>query len=208
MAARRRCVPSLPGEAQAGSLALMKHKTFRLPKRVLLGCALAAVAGCGDNTTESGAELLQLAESGDTQALNALLGRRAEPNYRDACQWTPLMKAAVNGHLDAVRSLLDAGAVVDAADTGDYTALLLAASNNHARVVEALLARGAMIDHQENTQGFTALIWAAKRGHAQAVDALVRAGADKTLPDHEGRTAADWAAAEGHDRVLALLRED
>jgi hypothetical protein len=33
----------------------------------------------------------------------------------------------------------------------------------------------------------------------------VRAGADKTLPDHQGRTAADWAMAEGHDQVMALL---
>jgi ankyrin repeat protein len=163
--------------------------------------------GCGESQDpqERGMQLLELAERGDTPALDALLGAKADANFRDSCDWTPLMKAAVNGHLEATRRLLDAGASVDAADKGGYTALLLAASNNHAEVVELLLDRGAMIDVQERTQGYTPLIWAAHRGHAETVSILMRRGADPTLPDMEGMNAARHARDQGHAELLTLL---
>jgi len=176
---------------------------------VLLALAMPLVlAGCSDSAEQNqqrGAQLLDLAERGDVSALDALLGRKADADVRDSCQWTPLMKAALNGHRDAVARLLAAGASIDAADKGGYTALLLAASNNHADVVELLLDHGAMIDAQERTQGFTALIWAAQRGYAETVGVLLRHGADATLPDLEGKTAADHARLEGRTEVLALL---
>jgi len=183
-------------------------RTRRLLALLVLAIPLLP-AGCGDSPEQAqqrGAELLTLAERGDVSALDALLGRHADADVRDSCQWTPLMKAALNGHRDAVARLLAAGADVDAADKGGYTALMLAASNNHADVVELLLEQGAMIDAQERTQGFTALSWAAQRGHAETVQVLLRHGADTTLPDLEGKTAADHARAEGHADVLALLK--
>jgi ankyrin repeat protein len=82
---------------------------------------------------------------------------------------------------------------------------MLAASNNHAPVVERLIAQGAMVDHQERTQGWTALLWAAKQGHAATVEALIRRGADPTLKDFSGRTAADWAHDIGRSDLLPLL---
>jgi ankyrin repeat protein len=166
--------------------------------------------GCGESQDpqERGMQLLQFAESGNASALDALLGRNGDANFRDSCDWTPLMKAAVNGHLDAARRLLDAGAKVDAADKGGYTALLLAASNNHAAVVELLLDRGAMIDAQEATQGYTPLIWAAHRGHTQTVSALLRRGADRTLPDVQGLDAARHAGDQGHAELETMLSAD
>jgi hypothetical protein len=166
--------------------------------------------GCGESQDPQarGMQLLQLAESGDASALDALLGRNGDANFRDSCDWTPLMKAAVNGHLDAARRLLDAGAKVDAADKGGYTALLLAASNNHAEVVELLLDHGAMIDAQERTQGYTPLIWAAHRGHKETVSALLRRGADRTLPDVQGLDAASHAGDQGHAELATMLSAD
>jgi ankyrin repeat protein len=177
---------------------------------ILLAAAMFALAasGCGRDAAEQagpGVELLQVAERGDLGALDALLRGRAQPDYRDNCDWTPLMKAAQNGHVDAVRRLLDAGANPDAADKGGYTALMLAASNNHADVVELLLSRGAMVDAQEQTQGFTALIWAAQQGKTEAVEALLRHGADKTLPDLAGKTALDQATENGQTAAQSLL---
>ncbi len=167
---------------------------------IILALALAQT-GCGDSAQDvqqQGLELLQIAERGDVSALDALLKRDANADYRDSCDWTPLMKAALNGHSDAVQRLLAAGADVDAKDKGGYTGLMLAASNNHADSVAMLLDRGAMIDAQELTQGFTALTWAAQRGHRETVELLIARGADKTLPDFEGKTAADRAAEQGH----------
>ncbi len=176
---------------------------------VIFALALAQT-GCGNSAQEvqqQGMELLQIAERGDVSALDALLKRDANADYRDSCDWTPLMKAALNGHTDTVQRLLAAGADVDAKDKGGYTGLMLAASNNHADSVAMLLDRGAMIDAQELTQGFTALIWAAQRGHRETVDLLLGRGADKTLPDFEGKTAADRAAEQGHKALRPLLSD-
>lgn len=176
---------------------------------IILTLALAQT-GCGDSAQEvqqQGTELLQIAERGDISALDALLTRDANADYRDSCDWTPLMKAALNGHKDVVQRLLAAGADIDAKDKGGYTGLMLAASNNHADTVAMLLERGAMSDAQELTEGFTALIWAAQRGHRETVELLLARGADKTLPDFEGKTAADRAAEQGHAALRALLSD-
>ncbi|NEV63298.1 ankyrin repeat domain-containing protein [Thiorhodococcus minor] len=182
---------------------ITQHLILTLVAAVLLG-------GCGrsdDSTTAMGGgeALLEVAEQGDLQTVNQLLDRHGQPDVRDSCDWTPLMKAALHGHRDVVERLIQAGAEIDAADKGGYTAMMLAASNNHADVVQLLLERGAMVDHQESTKGWTALIWAAKQGHAKSVAALLAGGADETLKDYEGNTAADWARQE-HPEVLELLQ--
>ncbi len=188
-----------------------------LPMRTILTASpLPAVAaslilttglcGCGDSDAardHPGQDLIELAEHGDVLALDVLLQRTGEPDVRDSCHWTPLMKAALNGHLPAVRRLLEAGAEVDAVDKGGYTAMMLAASNNHADVVSTLLDHGAMIDHQEMTQGLTALTWASKLGHQRSVDVLLARGADASLPDFSGQTASDWARRRDADPPTA-----
>lgn len=186
------------------------------PRRLALltlGIALAiGLGGCRDDaysgvetSVSPVADLFESAERGDVSALDALLGQSGNPNTRDECRWTPLMKAALNGHRDAVARLLAAGAEVDAADKGGYTALMLAASNNHADVVGLLLDHGASIDAAERTEGYTALAWAAQRGHLASVQALLARGANRTLPDLKGQTPAMLAQAGGHGAVVAAL---
>lgn len=171
-----------------------------------LSCAPLLLTNCGgQDPAVQGESLLAVAEQGDVSALTALLKQSAPPDYRNSCQWTPLMKAALNGHKDVLEQLLAAGAQVDAVDIGNYTALLLAASNDHADCVALLLDHGAMINHQETTEGFTALIWAAKLGHLKTVELLLKRGADVTLPDQKGRTALDWAREQKHAAVEAAL---
>ncbi|MCK7576579.1 MAG: ankyrin repeat domain-containing protein [Chromatiales bacterium] len=173
------------------------------------------LAGCGQSDSGAntaiapdgpGMALIESAEQGDLNAVEQLLARNRQPNVRDSCDWTPLMKAALNGHAAIVDRLLQAGAKVDAMDSGGYTAMMLAASNDHATIVKRLLEHGAMIDHQESTMGWTALIWAAKQGHAASVKVLLEQRADQTLKDFDGKTAADWAREGRHDEILALLR--
>lgn len=187
-----------------------------LPIRILPLLVLPLLAACegSDPTAGLGAAqwdeppapaLVQVAERGDLAALNTLLQHDPRPNVRDSCDWTPLMKAALNGHLATLDRLLAAGATVDAEDKGGYTALMLAASNNHADIVARLAEHGAMLDHQESTQGLTALIWSAKQGQAQAVEVLLAHGADATLKDFSGHTAADWARESGRTDILTLL---
>lgn len=168
----------------------------------LTGCARSDFS---DAETES-PTLISVAERGDLSALDALLKSGPSPDVRDSCEWTPLMKAAQNGHIEAVDLLLGAGAAVDSEDKGGYTSMMLAASNNHSGIVGRLLGKGASINHRERTRGWTALIWAAKQGHTETVEVLLRHGADRTLKDFDGRTAADWAQQAAHVKALALLQ--
>ncbi|NKN33679.1 ankyrin repeat domain-containing protein [Marichromatium bheemlicum] len=180
------------------------------PARTLLLVTLLLVAltGCGgpDDQGAGDPALLEFAAQGDLGALDGLLSRTGQPDVRDNCDWTPLMKAALNGHTAVVERLLAAGATIDAEDKGGYTAMMLAASNNHADIVDLLLQHGAMIDHQEQTRGWTALIWATNQGRTAAVETLLQHGADRTLKDFEGKTAADWARINDKPEILALLQ--
>ncbi len=194
------------GHFQGCKHATMKPASFSILITLLLITLVACSPSDSDDSPDnsSGEALLDVAEQGNLDALNALLVRH-RPDVRDSCDWTPLMKAALYGHTPVVARLLDAGASIDAVDKGGYTAMMLAASNNHAATVELLIERGAMIDHREDTEGLTALIWAAKQGHAKTVETLLRHRADRTLKDFGGRTAADWAATGGYAEVQRLL---
>ncbi len=176
---------------------------------ILIMPLLIAISGCGDSDApQAGGSLLEIAEQGDVSALDALLKRSTTVDVRDSCDWTPLMKAALNGHGEVVERLLAAGASIDAEDNGGYTAMMLAASNNHLAILDLLLELGAMIDHQERTTGWTALIWAAGKGHSGVVETLLSHGADRTLEDFAGQTAADHARAAGHQVIVARLTAD
>ncbi len=184
---------------------------MKLASSIALAITLTGLAACGpsdsSHTSDSASlALLDVAEQGDLNALNQLLSKHRQPDVRDSCDWTPLMKAALYGHTPVVARLLEAGANIDAVDKGGYTAMMLAASNNHAEAVDLLLKRGAMVDHQESTEGLTALIWAAKQGHAKTVETLLHHRADRTLKDFKGKTGTDWAGEGGYADVLRLLQ--
>ena len=185
----------------------------RTPRLLTLAAALMTLLSACDQSgtttnavNPAGMALLEVAEQGDLSAVEQLLARHRQPNVRDSCDWTPLMKAALNGHEAVVARLIQAGAKLDATDSGGYTAVMLAASNNHAEVVDLLLKHGATVDHQEQTKGWTALIWAAKQGHVKSVETLLAHRADRTLKDFEGKTAADWARESGQPAVMAVIQ--
>ena len=51
----------------------------------------------------------------------------------------------------------------------------------------------------------TALIWAAHNGDLKMVKVLLEWGADPSLQDHKGHTAAWWANRSGHPDIVTLL---
>ena len=67
------------------------------------------------------------------------------------------------------------------------------------KVITILLDRGARLDDQDN-RGRTPLMIAAELNHTVAIDLLLARGADKTLRDKEGKSAADLTS-------LTALRE-
>jgi ankyrin repeat protein len=167
--------------------------------------------GCNNNSHETASieeppALLIAAEQGDLPTLTKLIGDKGVTiDVKDACFWTPLMKAALNGHTEAAERLILAGADVNQADKGGYTSLMLAASNNHVDVIDLLINAGAEINHVEQTQGWTALIWAAKRGHKEAVERLLAHPIDREVTDYNGKRALDWANERQFTEIASLL---
>jgi ankyrin repeat protein len=182
----------------------MKHiLTLLLSVLILSSCS----NGGDENTLGLDASPLVIAaEENRIDEVRKLLSEGQDVDARDDCDWTALMKASLYGYRQIVGLLLAHGASVNLVDSGGYSAMLLAASNNHQAVVTDLLDKGAYINHQEQTRGWTALIWAAKRGHEDTVRLLLQKNADKSLTDHEGKTALSWARESNKPAVARLLQ--
>ena len=71
--------------------------------------------------------------------------------------------------------------------------------------IDLLVANGAKIN-QRTDDGGTPLMSAAWFGNKEAVDRLLKLGADATLYNNRGRTAAMLAFERGHDELAKLLK--
>jgi uncharacterized protein len=123
------------------------------------------------------------------------------PNGNDE---TALMIAAIRGSLAAVQAMVRRGAAVN---RPGWTPLHYAASGPDNGVTAFLIAQGASLDAR-SPNGSTALMMAARYGNSTVVPVLLKAGADVTLANEQGMTAADFAKRDGRDglaRELAVL---
>ncbi len=164
------------------------------------------VACNAEQTNQPLPTLLDAAEQGDLASMDNFLQGRQLVNMRNACLFTPLLKASLNGHEQAALKLLEKGAEVDLVDKGGYSAMMLAASNNFAQVVELLIEHGADINRVDHSNGWSALIWAAKRGHTETVSVLLKHGADRSVIDDAGKSALDYAEAKGYADIVTMLQ--
>ncbi|MBW2529302.1 MAG: ankyrin repeat domain-containing protein [Deltaproteobacteria bacterium] len=148
--------------------------------------------------------LIQAADQGHTAIVKLLLGAGAEVDRQGIFDQSALVVASWQGHVDAVRALLEAGADVALEDCTGHTALTLTATEPQPEVIRVLLDHGADIDrvNDEGQMGQSALIKAAMNGRDEVATLLLSCGADPTVRDHHGMSAADWAEQEGY-RVLA-----
>ena len=117
-----------------------------------------------------------------------------------------LCLAAANGRLAAVELLLSRGAEKDFTDYEGRTALMNAAMESHFQCVEALCEANAAVDVVHD-DGSTALILAASNNNLQAVRILSSYGANRSLQDLEGDTAADAARLLGNHELLAWMQQ-
>ena len=73
------------------------------------------------------------------------------------------------------------------------------------QVLRLLLAKGADVNACNHSEGLTALHLAAVSGSAEVVHALRAYGANPTLRDRNGHTAAELACIFGRDALAAVL---
>jgi ankyrin repeat protein len=139
--------------------------------------------------------------NGNAELVELLLSRKVAPDTVDATGKGVLTYAAARGSARVVALLLDAGVDPNRRYRADLTALMWAAGHpdnvseaDALQTVKLLLARGAKIDFVDD-RGQSALMIAASLGHGPMTQALLTAGADRTLRDKHGKSAAELAAA-------------
>jgi len=153
----------------------------------------------------SSSRLSDAIQSGNTQAIRALLKDPAEVKAVEGDGTTPLHWAVRADDLETARALIKAGASPTAANRYGVTPLSLATVSGNSAIVELLLASGAD-PNTTITQGQTVLMTAARTGNIAAVRALIDKGATVNAREAQlGETALMWAAAENHADVVKLL---
>ncbi|MBN2494581.1 MAG: ankyrin repeat domain-containing protein [Deltaproteobacteria bacterium] len=151
------------------------------------------------------ARLIEAVQTGDVEALAALLAGGGDPIRADESGKTPLHWAAMLGKTAAARALVDAGCPLDAPDgKNGYPPLVFACIHGHTETISLLVERGARVD-AAGPSGKTALHLAAFAGQRQAVEQLLEHGADPGSQDSQGLTPAQMARTAGHPEIASLL---
>ena len=122
---------------------------------------------------------------------------------------TTLSDEISHRHADVVDELIAAGANVNTANDAGVTPLMVAIAFDpeSTRMMRGLLDAGAEIDEQDKG-GLTALMYAARYGRKEAVTLLLARGANPTMRDNNGRTAAAFTGNSPESQELTRLLED
>ncbi|CAN0435060.1 unnamed protein product [Ectocarpus sp. 12 AP-2014] len=149
--------------------------------------------------------------------MRAVVERGANVEALDDDQNTPLHLAAFFNRVEAIDLLLEAGANIEARDDSDSTPLHCAVLECHLETMSALLKHGAHVNAQNNNRStplHRAAFHAGTDRFTEVVDPLLRSGADETILDVDGKTAADivgddvqqeYQLADDVERVRELL---
>ena len=145
------------------------------------------------------------------KAVAALLAsRRLNVEARNAKDESPLMMAAIKGNVEAVKALIAGDADVNKTGWTPLHYAASAGSPQHAVIISLLLENHAYID-AASPNGTTPLMMAAHYGSTEAVQLLLDEGADPSLKNQLGLTAADFALrvsrTESAERIAAAIRK-
>lgn len=161
-----------------------------------------------DGVRARNAPLLFAAMTGDLANVKLLLAHGANPSASAPPQAsTPLAAAVTFGYADVVRVLIEAGASVHVTEATGINLLHWAVITNHAALIPTLVEAGVPLNATDEN-GYTPLMYAATIdfGDAESLQALLRAGADRTIRNSYGRTAAEQARHYRHTQLAAPLR--
>ena len=112
------------------------------------------------------------------------------------------MYAALHGSIDTAALLIEKGAQVNR--TG-WTPLHYAAAGGSEQMVDLLLDRYAYID-AEAPNRTTPLMMAVRQKHEALARHLISAGADPTVRNHAGLTAAEYARRNDNKPLADWIR--
>ncbi|NQU09841.1 ankyrin repeat domain-containing protein [bacterium] len=152
--------------------------------------------------------LLNAADAGNRDQVDALLQAGAKVNAVDFRGWTPLHHALDRNRTDTALLLLERGADPTRPNEAGGTPLFVAAGANECRGLTALLKRRVEVDTPAQ-DGVTPLLFAVRRGHTEAVRLLLDAGADlQRRPADSCRSSClIEAAGRGYREIVKVLVE-
>lgn len=189
---------------------LHHHRIARLIARCVLALCLALWASpaliAAPPPTPAQDLLFDAARLGRADLVPAFVAQKADLNAYNAQGFTPLILAAYHGHLDMVEALIGAGANACLADQNQGNTAQMGVAFRGGDAIAARLLKAGCDVNIRNRAGQTALMMATLFDRAVQVDLLLAAGADPTLADAQGRTAAAIATAQGHDAIRAKLQ--
>ena len=136
--------------------------------------------------------------------MDVLLKAGADVNLANLSGVTPLMGAAFKGNAAIVHKLIQAGARTDPQDRIKKNAAIYAAGVGCNECLAEFLRAGAPINARMDNDE-TLLMWAAGYGHTATVKFLLEQGADRSLKDNRGKTAADIAREGNFTEAASLL---
>ena len=151
---------------------------------------------------------LMLALKADTlKAFDALMqARNLQVEVRNAQDESPLMMAALRGHLEAVRALIARDADVNKPGWAPLHYAAPGTQQQQATVLALLLENHAFID-AASPNGTTPLMMAVHYGTRESVQLLLQEGADPSLKNQLGLSAADFALRASRKDMADLIAQ-
>lgn len=146
------------------------------------------------------------AAKGNAELVDVLLKAGADVNLANLAGVTPLMGAAFSANPDIFRKLLAAGAKFEPLDRVKKNAATYAAASGCTGCLSELRRTGSTVNAPLENQ-LTLLMWAAAYGHETTVRFLLEQGADRSLKDNRGKTAAEMARDGNYLAVARLLEQ-
>uniref|UniRef100_A0A7S3R8J0 Uncharacterized protein n=1 Tax=Dunaliella tertiolecta TaxID=3047 RepID=A0A7S3R8J0_DUNTE len=150
---------------------------------------------------------LNAAISGNTNRLQAYMGRGRDVSATDYDNRSALMLACRNNHEDAVEMLLKAGADTSTVDSMGHTALFEAVRMGNDGCISQMLKYNAKLGVEPRISG-PFIFQAITSKDLECLRRLIRVGADLDCSDLDGRTPLFLAASEGLLEVVILLVEE
>ena len=175
-------------------------RRFRLPMFPLIPVCLALLLLAANGRPP----LVDAARTGDTDALRALLQKKADVNATEGDGSTALHWASYRDDVESARLLLGAGAKVNAANDLGATPLWAACQNGGEAMVRLLLDAGAN-PNAALLLGETPLMVAARAGKPAVAELLIAKDANINARAARGQTALMWAVAQKHPDVVKVL---
>jgi len=202
---------------------------------ICAGACLFSQAGLADTQTEQRDTMTKAVKFDDINVVQTLISQGMDPNGSDhtGMPWlliaareksekvakllmdnpktdldaldpsgeNALMFAALNKDLPLLKALIDKDAEVN---KKGWTPLHYAATSGDVEIINVLLEESAYVD-AASPNGTTPLMMAARGGSVNAVNALLLGGADPSLKNQLGLSAADFARQNNNTDLAVAL---